>query len=127
MQTKGFELAGVTDQNRQLHGCGLLGEVRVHLFHDLVVIVAYAGELPTHIVQNGNVFSGRGIAFIYAQLSSEEPCENEPADVCGAVGLAEHLSEACLLLVVELEIIAMRFGIQGLRTAAFSRGHSIEF
>lgn len=70
-------MARVADQDFELQGDALLRKVGVDLPDDLVVVIAQAGELPVEIVETSEVFRCRGIAFIDAQLSSEEAREDE--------------------------------------------------
>ena len=102
-------------------------KVGVNLLDDLVVVVADACELPTEIVEPGEVFRSRGIAFIDAQLSSEEAREDEFRHISGQSSFGKHLLKARILLVVEPESVDVTFKIGGLRPSPFVLCHGVVF
>lgn len=102
-------------------------KVGVDLLDDLVVVVADACELPVEIVEPGEVFRSRGIAFIDAQLSSEEAREDEFRHISGQSSFGEHLLKARILLVVEPESVDVTFKIGGLRPSPFVLCHGVVF
>lgn len=99
----------------------------IDLPDDLVIVVPETGELPVEIVESGEVSGRRRVAFIDAQLSSEEAREDEFRPVVREPRLAEHLLKARVLLVVEPEAVDVTLGIGGLRPAPFVLCHSIVF
>ena len=102
-------------------------KVGVDLLDDLVVVVADACELPVEIVEPGEVFRCRGIAFIDAQLSSEEAREDEFRHISGQSSFGKHLLKARILLVVEPESVDVTFKIGDLRPSPFVLCHGVVF
>lgn len=118
-----FEFPCAADQGPELPGYPLLGEVAVDLPHDLVVVVAHTGELPIQVAEPREVSCGRRVAFIYPQLLTQQTLDDEARDVLSSSRRIEQLPEACLLPVVEFEVVAVPLRVSSLRSSEFSFCH----
>lgn len=99
--------------------------MRIDLFDNLIVIVPDPGELPVKIIQAGDIPCGGRVAFKDAEFSSEEPGKDEMGYVAGASCLFEHLPEAGILLICELEIVPVNLGVDLFGSSRFSVCHCI--
>lgn len=60
--------------------------MRIHDLDDLVVVVAYAGELADQVTQKRDVPAHRRVGFDYAELFGEDAFDDKPAAVLLASG-----------------------------------------
>ena len=119
LRTKAVKLPGQGVQFVKLTVQTPLGKVGVDRLNDLVVVVSDADELVVKTAQAAVIIVRGVVDFDYAKLSIEQLGKDKTGGLPVHSGLVHHLQKAGVLLVVELEIIAVGFRAEGSGMACF--------
>ena len=117
---EGFQLARAGHQRVDLAGQHVAREIRVDRLDDLIVVVAHAGNLGDVLVQPDEVALLRGVGPDHAERLVEDSPDDEAAAVVLQASPSQHLLEADMLLLGQLEVVPMNLRIGRTRPADLS-------
>ena len=115
-----FQFSRAGYQRVDLAGQHVAREVRVDRLDHLIVVVSHAGNLGDILVQPDEVALFRGVGPDHAERLVEDSPDDEAAAVVLQARPSQHLLEADMLLLGQLEVVPMNLRIGRTRPADLS-------